>query len=88
MDITFHYPPELFELLTDTIPLLCRSKKGVLQFFQGAGVEIDLIDDLWQQVEQDKDNIYKHEIVRETLSLLNIKGEATLQERRSFETSS
>jgi len=54
MDITFHYPPELFELLVDTIPLLCRSKKAVLLFFEGAGVNRILIDDLWQQVEQDR----------------------------------
>ena len=31
-DITFHYPPELFNLLVDTIPLLSRSKKDVLLF--------------------------------------------------------
>ena len=37
-DITFHYPPELFSLLVDTIPLLNRSKKDVLLFFRGAGV--------------------------------------------------
>ena len=26
-DVPFHYPPELFNLLVDTIPLLNRSKK-------------------------------------------------------------
>jgi restriction system protein len=55
MDITFHYPPELFELLCNTIPLLLRSKKGVLQFFQGAGVEKKILNDLQLQVERDKD---------------------------------
>lgn len=34
----FHYPPEIFNLLVDTIPLLCRSKRDVIGFFQGAGV--------------------------------------------------
>lgn len=32
-DITFHYPPELFNLLVDTVPVLNRSKKDVLLFF-------------------------------------------------------
>lgn len=37
-DITFHYPPELFNLLVDVVPLLNRSKQDVLVFFRGAGV--------------------------------------------------
>jgi hypothetical protein len=44
-DITFHYPPELFNLLVDTIPVLNRSKKDVLLFFRGAGVSGDLVDE-------------------------------------------
>jgi len=32
-DITFHYPPELFNLLVDVVPLLNRSKQDVLVFF-------------------------------------------------------
>ena len=28
VDITFHYPPELFNLLVDTVSLINRSKKG------------------------------------------------------------
>ena len=38
MDEIYHYPPELFNLLVDTIPLLFRSKKDVLLFFKGSGV--------------------------------------------------
>ena len=33
----YHYPPELFELLVQTIPLLVKGKKDVLTFFKGAG---------------------------------------------------
>lgn len=84
MDITFHYPPELFELLIDTIPLLCRSKKSVLQFFQGAGVSSTNLNDLWQRVETDRANINKYEIVRTTLTRLNERGEAALRERREI----
>lgn len=82
MDITFHYPPELFELLVDTIPLLCRSKKSVVIFFQGAGVSSGVIDDLRQRVETDRENINKYEIARTTLTRLNERGEVTLRERR------
>jgi hypothetical protein len=84
MDITFHYPPELFELLVDGIPLLCRSKKAVLLFFEGAGVPRQFSSDLWEKVEQDKDNIHKSEIVRTILTRINQKGEATLRERREI----
>lgn len=84
MDITFHYPPELFELLIDAVPLLCRSKKAVLLFFEGAGVEREFTDDLWQRVERDKDSISKSEIVRTTLMRLNQKGERTLRQRREI----
>ena len=36
-DITFQYPPELFNLIVDAIPLLNKAKKDVLLFFKGAG---------------------------------------------------
>ena len=82
MDITFHYPPELFELLVEAIPRLFRSKRAVLLFFEGAGVSFNLLDDLWQKVETDRTNIHKYEIVRTVLTRLNEQGEATLRERR------
>lgn len=81
-DITFHYPPELFNLLVDTIPLLNRSKKDVLVFFRGAGVPQPLSDDLEQRVRDAPKEINKYEIVRTILQRLNDKGEATLRERR------
>jgi restriction system protein len=46
MDIPYHYPPELLDLLVDTIPLLTRSKKGVLDFLRGAGIEDRYLADL------------------------------------------
>lgn len=84
MDIIYHYPPELFQLLVDTIPLLCRSKRDVLLFLEGAGVEYQITSDLWHKVEYDRENISKYEIVRTTLKRLNEKGEVTLRERRQI----
>lgn len=84
MDITFHYPPELFSLLVDTIPLLCRSKDDTLLFIKGAGVRDALIADLWCVVRADRRRINKYEIVRTTLSRLNEQGEAALRPRREL----
>ncbi len=81
-DITFHYPPELFNLLVDAIPALNKSKKDVVIFFRGAGVAEDLLDDLAQRVKSDPQNIGKTEIARTVLERLNKRGEALLRERR------
>ena len=48
--IIHHYPPELTQLLIQTIPRLFRSKKDVLLFFKGAGVPANTLNDLYQQV--------------------------------------
>ncbi len=84
LDIIYHYPPELFQLLIDTIPLLSRSKKDVLIFFRGAGVPHSLTKDLWHRVETDRKNINKYEIARTILSRLNDRGESSLRERREL----
>ena len=45
-DGPYHFPPELMDLLIDTIPLLCRSKVDVLTFFRGCGVPDGVTADL------------------------------------------
>lgn len=84
MDISFHYPPDLFNLLVDTIPRLCRSKKDVILFLRGAGVAPQLYADLESQLEADTSKLTKFEIVRVVLTRLNAKGETTLRERREI----
>ena len=84
MDSTFHYPPELMNLLIDTIPLLNRSENDVFLFFRGAGVSNQLIQQPYQQWQRDKNSINKYEIVREVLSKLNEKGDVYLRERREI----
>jgi hypothetical protein len=81
-DITFHYPPELFNLLVDAIPVLNKSKRDVLLFFQGAGVAADLTKDLAQRLQTEAKSIGKHEIARTVLERLNKRGEGSLRERR------
>ncbi|YCM46319.1 restriction endonuclease [Verrucomicrobiaceae bacterium 227] len=82
VDIIHHYPPEVLNLLVDTIPLLCRSKGNVIDFFRGAGVPTALTSDLQAKLKADRKSINKYEIVREVLIRLNEKGESTLRERR------
>lgn len=84
MDIIYHYPPELLNLLVDTIPLLCRSKKDVVVFFRGAGTPRELLSDLESRIHTDPDNIHKYEIARTALTRLNERGETTLRERREI----
>lgn len=82
MNIPHHYPPELLSLLVDTIPLLFRSKKGVVTFFHGAGVPASHLADVRAKVEAAPTTINKYEIVRQVLVRINDGGDATLRHRR------
>lgn len=84
MEITFHYPPELFDLMVDTVPLLSRGKQGVLTFFRGAGVDESVLQDLAHRVLVSPRDISKYEIARTVLERLNRRGEAALRERREI----
>lgn len=80
----FHYPPEVFSLLVDTIPLLCRSKQDVVLFFRGAGVaEYDLAE-VEHTVRTNRTAINKFEIVRNVLTKVNARGDSGLRPRREI----
>jgi hypothetical protein len=79
---TYHYPPELMNLLIDAIPALCRGKKGVLLFFRGAGVSPELLADLEALVSTNKEAVSKSSLAETVLVRLNERGDATLRERR------
>ncbi len=81
----YHYPPELFELLVQTVPRLCRSKNGVLLFFRGAGVDFDILEDLWDRVQTDRTSISKYHIACTVLERLNErKDNNALRQRREI----
>jgi restriction system protein len=82
MNIIYHYPPELLNLLIDVIPLLNRSKRDVIMFFKGAGVRESILKELSNIVLINKEAINKYEIVRKVLTQLNEHGEQALRERR------
>lgn len=84
VDLVFHYPPELTQLLIQTIPLLCPAKRDVLLFFRGSGVGDSVRADLEAQLRNNRDSINKYDIARIVLERINAKGEAALRERREI----
>jgi hypothetical protein len=84
MDIVFHYPPELLNLLKETIPKLCKSKSDLLNFFQGAGVSQSHLAPYHQLLASNKGGFSKYTVTRELLVTLNQLGERSLGERRSI----
>jgi restriction system protein len=78
VDITFHYPHELLQLLIDTPPKLSKSKRDLLLFFQGAGVSASLICSYEKLLEVDKNRFNKYHVTRELLTELNKQGERAL----------
>lgn len=84
MDVTYHYPPELMNLLGQAIPVLFNSKNELLLFFRGAGIHESLFADLQERVQRDRKNIDKYFITRTILQRLNEAGERTLRERREI----
>ncbi|MBA2524548.1 MAG: restriction endonuclease [Pyrinomonadaceae bacterium] len=84
MDIIFHYPPELLGLLIQALPSLCRTKRDLLLFFQGAGVDRHLITPYETLLNQNRDAFKKHIVSRELLTQLNEMGEPSLRERREL----
>src|SRR5260370_1747218 len=79
----YQYPPELFQLLTDAISLLCRSKPGVLAFFRSAGVDKADTNDLEKRVIENRSSITKREIAQTILTRLCDKRGAGLGTRRA-----
>lgn len=84
MNDVFHYPPDLFDLIVQTIPLLNRSKESVLIFFKGAGVDKSIYSDISIQVKLHKESINKYAICRKILERINENSEKYLRERREI----
>ncbi|HEY9630021.1 MAG TPA: restriction endonuclease [Coleofasciculaceae cyanobacterium] len=80
----FHFPPDLLNLLVDTIPRLCKSKKDVLIFFSSAGVSNKFLADLSDRLQKDASSINKYEIARTVLVRINDAGDVALRERREI----
>ena len=84
MDITFHYPPELLQLLVDAVPKLCKSKQDLLLFFQGAGVSKVTLKPYADLLLTNKAGFNKYPVTREILTKINEQAEAGLRARREI----
>lgn len=82
MDDRFHFPPDVFNLLVDTIPLLCKGKDDVLLFLRGAGVPQEDLAAMTAKVRADRNSVSKFAIVRDVLEKLNKRGDSALAARR------
>src|SRR4051812_10094953 len=82
IDISYHYPPELLELLVDTIPVLGRAKEFPLEFFRGAGVPEKYLSDWREKLLTDRQSVTKCHITRSVLLRLNEGHDSTLGQRR------
>lgn len=80
----FHYPPDVFELLVETIPRLCRGKKAVVLFLQGAGIAEDDLAEVARIVHINPGSITKFEMVRNVLAKVNARGDSGLRPRREI----
>lgn len=84
LNIIFQYPPDLLGLLTEALPKLCKAKKDLLLFFQGAGVSEGILTPYEALLKTDRESFKKHIVAREILTKLNELGERSLRERREL----
>ena len=75
---TWHYPPELLELVVDAVARLNRGKDQEIDFFRGAGVPDQYLRDVAHRIATDREKINKFEIARTVLVRLNEAGDKML----------
>lgn len=80
----YHYPPDLLELLVEALARLNKSKKGVVTFLRGAGVDEADLDDVAEIVRKSPASINKFEIARQALVKVNARGDSGLRPRREI----
>lgn len=73
MALSYHFPPDLFNLLVDAIPRINRTKKDLLAFFKNVGTPTSLLNKYYSLINYDPKQISKKDITREVLESLNSK---------------
>lgn len=79
---TFHYPPDLFNLLVDTIPLINKGKQDVILFFEGAGTPNSIMDEMNDLFQKDRVAVKKHTVTKAILTELNRMQDQAIGVRR------
>lgn len=82
--VAYHFPPDLFKLLVDDVPKICRSKNDVINLFLNAGLPRSKTDDLQQSLKCQPKEISKRAIAEILLHRLNEEGDALLGARREL----
>lgn len=84
MEKYFHFPPDILALLIDTIPRICKTKRDVIIFFEGAGVPAKELVRYKSLLTSNKDLFKKYNVTRELLEMLNLAGDNMLGVRRKI----
>ena len=82
-DLAFHYPPDVFDAVVDAVPLLTRSKRDVVLFFRGCGVNRAFLTRIEQRIDN-QPTFSKYHITREILAYVNELGDNGLGPRREI----
>lgn len=82
-DLAFHYPPDVFDAVVDAVPLLTRSKRDVVLFFRGCGVDRGFLADIERRIDG-QPTFSKYHITREVLAYVNELGDGGLGPRRQI----
>src|SRR5512146_2661676 len=72
---SYHYPPDVLELLVDTIPRLIKTKARLLEFFEEAGVPEGLMAEWRTKLRRDRMSVSKYHLARGLLRGLNALGD-------------
>ncbi len=80
-DPAYHFPPDVFSAVVDAVPLLTRSKREVVLFFQGCGVDRKYLSVIQRRIDTDK-GYSKYHTTRDVLTYVNEVGDARLGQRR------
>jgi restriction system protein len=80
-ELAFHYPPDVFNAVVDAVPLLTRSKKDVVLFFRGCGVDRTFLARIERRIDAEP-TFSKYHITREILAHVNELGDRGLGQRR------
>ena len=84
LESSYHYPPDVFELLVEVITYICKSKPAVIDFFRGAGVPESLVVSWKIKLRENAQDVKKALISRDVLRAVNEAGESMLGQRREI----
>lgn len=84
MSDAWHYTPDLFDRLVDTVPVLVKSKQQMIDFFRSAGTPEALLNDLQDTLNNDPRSINKYYIARTVIRKLNEGGDRLIAARREL----